>query len=561
MRTKAHPAPRRFRHALIPASCLVALLAACGSGSDDEPDAGDPATLSITGTAAVGAALAGGTVEASCATGSGSTPTGDDGTYEMTIEDGTLPCALRVTSADGTTVLHSAAVGSGAEARANLTPLTELVMAQLTGQVPAAAYAAFDPSALTTAALQAAVAEVAALLAAGGTTLPADPVSGALAVGDAHDQVLDALAANLAAGGITLEQAVAALLASIAPAGTVPPPGTPALPPAQLLAAAAPNCAALRSGTYRLLFAGPDSEEGIETLTLDAPALNATVADGETRTLIANGPCRYTLANGGDLVVSASGVGVLRSQEAPGQYWGGMMFPEQVHPVSVTQGEWNLIGLADTTSDDGSGPRTLFSGAGTIDAEGRLTAITFCEDVRNCVEGEPFATEVHVPNPAGGFDFDGGRHFAYRAGNGAVMLAGVDSDGGFMLLTPKVASVLPVVGAVSRSWNVTIAADYSANPALGEAESTVRSVDAASGTYLRDAVINFDDGTTRPEQIEINVFLDGFLHRIAETVTTSTGANSNVSEWVALGMRGMGFTAVGLLANNSLILATAKVDD
>ena len=85
----------------------------------------------------MGAAIVGGTVDAKCATGNGSASTAADGSYTLTIDGGALPCSMRVTSADGGTVLHSAATGSGNNARANLTPATELAMAQLYGRSPA----------------------------------------------------------------------------------------------------------------------------------------------------------------------------------------------------------------------------------------------------------------------------------------------------------------------------------------------------------------------------------------------------------------------------------------
>ena len=52
------------------------------------------------------------------------------GSYTIAVTGGQLPCVLRVTSGD--TVLHSVANGTGATATANISPLTELVLAQAT---------------------------------------------------------------------------------------------------------------------------------------------------------------------------------------------------------------------------------------------------------------------------------------------------------------------------------------------------------------------------------------------------------------------------------------------
>lgn len=553
-------AARRLAYLFIPTAIA---LAACG-GSDDGPDAagggdGGSVALSLSGTAAAGAAIAGGTVEARCATGSGNAATQADGRYALDIDGGELPCSLSVTSADGATVLHSAAAGSGRSARANLTPATELAMAQLHGRNPAEAHAAFDAAAaaaLTTGALQSAADAAVTLLAAAGIPLSGNPVSGPLAIGDANDQALDRLAANLAGSGGTLAGVVAAVAAQAS--GAAPPAGAPALPAAQLLAGAAPNCNALRSGAYRVVFAGPNG--GVDRVTLDAPTLTLTGSDGAVEALVANGDCRYTVPSGGDLLVTQAGLGVVRSREGPGgSHLLGVVFPEQVHPVSVTQGEWNLIGLGDVDSDSGQGTPRLFAGVIRFDAAGRSTGTTrFCANVRDCEDEPALAAEVHTVHPDGGFHFDGGRHFVYRLGSGQRLLVSLAGDGAFVLAVPKTAAGVPPVGVPRRSLNFTLTPAFSANAALSPSENTVRSVDAASGIYTRDAVVDFATGVTQPERIALDRFLPGFIHRIPETVTDSAGALRNVGEWVGLPLPGMGFTPVGILGNNQLILSVAQ---
>jgi hypothetical protein len=225
MLSKKKPS-RRLAHLFVPTAIA---LTACG-GSDDPPAAGSAGStaLTLSGAAAVGAAVAGGTVDARCATGSGSNTTAADGSYTMQIEGGALPCSLRVTSADGATVLHPAATGSGSSARANLTPATELTIARLYGASPAAAHAGFDAAAaavLTPAAVQAAGSATNALLAMAGITMSGNPVSGVLVIGDANDQALQQLQANLEAGGTTLAQATDSVIVpqGRTPVGSVPP--------------------------------------------------------------------------------------------------------------------------------------------------------------------------------------------------------------------------------------------------------------------------------------------------------------------------------------------------
>ena len=123
-------------------AALVALatgLAACGSGGDDAGTDAAPAptaTLTLTGRAATGAPIAGGPVDVRCASGSGSAVTGADGSYTVTIPAGALPCVARVTPATGP-ALHSLARGSAASATAQITPATQLVVAQLAAADPA----------------------------------------------------------------------------------------------------------------------------------------------------------------------------------------------------------------------------------------------------------------------------------------------------------------------------------------------------------------------------------------------------------------------------------------
>ena len=114
----------------------AAALVGCGGGGS-APATGTTSTpLTLTGTAATGAALAGRPVDAKCATGTGTATSATAGTYTISVTDGVLPCALRITAADGT-VLYSVASGAGSSAVANINPVTHLVVAALTGADPA----------------------------------------------------------------------------------------------------------------------------------------------------------------------------------------------------------------------------------------------------------------------------------------------------------------------------------------------------------------------------------------------------------------------------------------
>ncbi|MDP2760256.1 MAG: hypothetical protein Q8O64_07600 [Sideroxyarcus sp.] len=114
---------------------VVALfISACGGGSSTSP-----ASQTFSGVAAVGFPIVGGTVSVICATGSPLTgTTTSTGTWQVTLSDQTLPCAVRVSggtinSATNTTPYHSIALALGT---VNVTPLTDMMVANLAGAAP-----------------------------------------------------------------------------------------------------------------------------------------------------------------------------------------------------------------------------------------------------------------------------------------------------------------------------------------------------------------------------------------------------------------------------------------
>jgi len=192
-------------------SCLVPValaLAACGGGSDSADPATPSTPLALTGTAATGAAIANKLVEAKCKGAAASANSQNDGTYSIALPGGQLPCVLRVTAADGT-VLHSVATGSGSAAKANITPVSELVLANLSATAPASFFGSFDATAaaaLTQAKADAAVTAVVGTLKTAGVDLTAagNVLTGSLVAtngstaGNALDQGLDVLKTKLA---------------------------------------------------------------------------------------------------------------------------------------------------------------------------------------------------------------------------------------------------------------------------------------------------------------------------------------------------------------------------
>jgi hypothetical protein len=567
-----HLLPRARSAGLI---SLVLALAACGGGgTSDSGTPTLPAALSLSGTAATGVAIAGGAVEAKCATGTGTATTADSGTYSLSITGGALPCVLRVTA--GSVVLHSVATGSGGSAQANLTPVTELVVARLAGSGASAYFSSFGGS-VSAAEVQAAVDAVVATLKDGGLDLTAagNPLSGTLVAasgstaGDAYDQALDTLKTRLAANGSTLAALAdtVAVTSPAAPAGTSS--GIAAVPAAQQLQPAAATCAGLHSGTYRFVEAAPSPDNHFLTGKVSLDARMLTIVDptdpkgAGPLTPVTGAPCRFRLNDGSDLVFSQAGIAVIAYLEGSTHRL-VLLFPEQTLALADLAGEWSKLGL---NGNGGAGTATVDAATIAVDASGNVTGGVYCGDVTTCVAVP--TTLVISSHPDGGFSYRDtaagwtDRLFAYRAGGGEMMMVGVALDGSINLWTRKRSSTLPTLPASPRNTFGIYVNNQLAVTALagggyfGDSSSTVVSVDTAGNSFTRSAVIN-TTGVTRLETLDINAPRDGYNTRRAETVTASDGSSSVVSEFVVLGLRGTGLSAVVVPAINQFVLAIEK---
>ena len=111
----------------------IGLLAGCGGGGGSSSA---PAASILSGTAAVGSPIVGGTINITCAAGSALAPasTNSTGYWQVTLSGQTLPCAVQVSGGvvNGTTIptlrYHSIASSTG---NVNITPLTDLLVANL----------------------------------------------------------------------------------------------------------------------------------------------------------------------------------------------------------------------------------------------------------------------------------------------------------------------------------------------------------------------------------------------------------------------------------------------
>ncbi len=584
------------RLSLALAGAALFVLAGCG-GSGSGGTAATPATpatpvaaaLTLSGTAATGAAISGGPVAVKCASGTGTATTNTDGSYTVSVANGALPCLVKVTAADGT-VLHSVATGTGASASVNVTPATQLIVASLSGRDPAAYFTAFDATAaaaVTSAQVATAQTAVVATLKAAGVDLSAlgDLITGSLkpaaggVAGNAYDVALDALKAALATSGTTLADLtgnVVAVSPNVPPAtaggAAIDPAGVASLPADLLLKAKASTCAALRSTSYR--FVVPKSStplaNQLDTITINAATLATITSDGTTDTLVpvANSPCRFT-GNGGkvEMVVSQAGIIVAR-----GTNDGGLTFtpriglPAQTHTLAELAGVWNNLGTQTTGV---TGVYTAAANTGTFDGAGTITGQTlgcFNNTTWNLSGADCSLTTPSIKfaaNADGGFDsLDvatgalNGRMFAFRAGGGELMGVYVGIAGNFNFFTKQRTLTLPPVGRVTTNVGPNIGANLNIASVFGTGnQQTILSQNAAAVSYVRTAK-TIGATNDHPETVTQNSPRDGYTLRTAASgVPAVDGTTVNVLEFTALFLRGMGMSPVVLPAAKLLVLS------
>ena len=236
------------------AGTLVAALSACGGGGGSVTP-----TVSLSGTAATGAAIASGTVTLKCVSGtSAAATTAVDGSFTIDIGSVTLPCVGRVDYKDATATAQKLHTFISAAGTANITPITELLVASLNSGTATDAFDNFDATkakAFTAAQIKSAVDAVKTYLkntlGVDTTNLPDDPVgskfvaaSGATA-GDKADKVLDDVAAKLKAGGKKLGDAEGDIAKGGGPGGTTVAAGSNTFIVTNATVAA-------RNGTYKV---------------------------------------------------------------------------------------------------------------------------------------------------------------------------------------------------------------------------------------------------------------------------------------------------------------------
>lgn len=229
---------------------VLALVYGCGgssSSSDSTPaTAVTPPPSTLSGTAATGLPIVSGNISVKCAAGSTlTTTTSTAGAWTVTISGQTMPCAVQVSGGTvggvaNTTPYHSVALAVGT---VNVTPLTDMVVANMAGQSPATWFSSISATTLsqtaTTTAVSTAVTNVQKALGsvsgmtAMSTTNPMTTAFKAQA-GDSMDAMLDAMKTGIAAAKTTYADIVvvaskgsgASFTVTLPAAATVPAGGS-----------------------------------------------------------------------------------------------------------------------------------------------------------------------------------------------------------------------------------------------------------------------------------------------------------------------------------------------
>jgi len=463
---------------LLLAAIAAAALSACGGGSDSAAPSATPVTptTKVSGTAAVGAALPNATVQAKCASGSGTATTAADGTFVISIPDAKRPCVLSVTTADGTTLHSVVEAGTSTSAVANITPLTELVTASLAGGSTKDFFDGFDATAqskLNADGLSSAIESVRLILSGTVDLAGVDPLKDTLVAahgntpGNALDQRIDTLGTALASSKTSisdLSDAVASNKGSTDGIKT-------------LLNPASATCAAYRSGKYRKVDLTANT---IQRFTVDAVALTRTndaTSASEQFEANASEACRFGNTDA-RLLVSKSGIGLERRAGAP-----SLLIPDQTIPLSELAGDWVAMGFERETNPGNYGSGLIQF---NVDGAGKFTKAADC-GMSGC--GQPWPVgelPTFSANANGGFDLTDtsgtARAFGFKGVDGQIAIVIVHVNG-FMVARHPVARVLPELGFTNAYWDAVVNAAGGTD--ITAFSNTVTAVDTTAHTYTR----------------------------------------------------------------------------
>jgi len=562
----------------------AAVLNACGGGSSATAPApapaSAPAALAVSGTAATGNAMAGAKVELKCSGGGATVTAASNGTYTASITGAAAPCMLRATSSDGSIVYHSAVSTTGTSVVANITPLTELVVAAALGD-PTQVDAAFNsiatnaaPPASLTSQLSTATATVISTLSSAGITLTGiDPTTTPLVAAtpsttssDKQDNAIDTVMANLAANQSSI--------AELGSAMTIGASTTQPTPPSTLLLAAAPEvaqCPQAHSGTYWLI----NHNGYVSNITFDFKSGKATLADSgflasgtssetDTVTWASGGGCQATITTqtGVPLQFAFSSGGMLAGGNVPtttssGTYNSNILIglPKQKVPLSKLAGSWNAIEY-DSRQVTQNGAAATYYETLTLDAQGNLACVSQGGSTCNAkftVASNPDGT-LGYTDPTNGSTYTA---YVYMAPSGQLNVVVLNGTGkGMRVAAPATAVTLPAQG-LSQTYvqyqfsNIPTTGSTSnwKNFAIDTYTDQVTAVDTTNNAYTRTYSLKDGAAYDFVDVVDINTPSAGFRTRPAVTFTGTTGTISKATSYQLPLGTGMTVFADGLGGN------------
>jgi len=448
------------------AVAAAALVAACGGGGGDGAAAAQ-SDVQLSGVAATGLALASAPVEVKCASGTGTVTTDAAGTYTVTVANGALPCIVKVTgtAADGTTVtLHSLAQGTGSTAVANVTPLTEMILARAVGTLPADLFANFGTGTAVTAE---AVAHASTdILTALGTAANVDlsgidPFKTSLVAattanptcGNDYDKLLDQLGTVVSAA--TLPQVVSQI-ASTTGSGA---PTTLNEVVANVSKGTLAGCAQALSGKYRIV----DYVGASDVVDID---FKAGLVNGSIPISPSSQACEFDVMGTvpTTVVIGPAGAGVTRDTERA-----GFIFPVQSHNLASVTGKWEFL---ESGVEEASFNNTArhWIGEMTIAADGKIGVCDYNvmqnDFSAGCLPDTDEAATI-AAQADGTFKLQYGDAatsvYGFRAPSGELTLFGTNNPTGSLepevlktnfVLTRAQAPKPAAVGSISKYWDV-----------------------------------------------------------------------------------------------------------
>ncbi len=515
------------------ASAVALLIAGCGGSG------GDASSLEVKGTAAVGAALSGAAVAVKCATGSGTGSTTATGSYTVSMPGAALPCIIQVSGEVGgaAVTLHSVAEagtasGANTTAVANVTPVTEMIVAQLLASLPADAFSSFDAQKVTSAAITTAVTAIVDALKTAGVDLGSiDPLKATLVpasgstAGNDYDQLLDTLGEKVPPEALPL---LVNQVAAAAASGSSEDLGDAMV---AVSGGTLAGCPQAISGKYRTLdFFGRSFVRQI-----DFQAMKFNRGDGQPLfdvTADAAKPCEFTVtgtSNGEevrfDVVIGPTGAGAYRSQNlTTAKSVVGYIFPVQAHALSAVAGEWDFLQSGFMPGDG----LVHWPGKLNFAADNKVTVCDY-DSSWTCASDDEEDSLSITARTDGGFDLNESslpgvaNLWGYRAPNGSLAVFGTTNATGAneptteqsIIVATKLSKLaLPALDSVSKFWDMGLTQNGSTRTVTSPAKEsvTVKAVDTATNAVTRKRE---SDG--REDVVRYNDPVDGVRLRDAGT--------------------------------------------